>query len=386
MICLSGGGFRAALFHTGVLRAIYEREEPRYADPVVFPYTLLACVSGGALPAAVWSLHRPKSFHVDYGPERIIRRVVSSSPFSKFLGRLPVPGASDYLERLQLSLGRLWSLGGLLPIVGRKGIWDITHQVLKRHVARYLEEHGHRPLRLGDLSHAYQSGATPVFETINLSEGEITYWSPNYIGSSNYRLFSIYSNEGGIRPSAVDLAEIVAICMAHPLTSGPIRGEWRVVPEFHADAGMLDNLAMAILANSTAATTHTGTIAPIRDVIVSYAGAPSTYHRGHVDSRLAAMRLMLVPSDLTNFWGYSLITTMMRNPAGLIHQDANLRTVSIAESPLWSLPTGLQRISPANQAELLFAGYRHASEALYPDIPSVIESASDYESLTAPTA
>src|SRR5436190_16324080 len=50
-LCLSGGGFRATLFHAGVIQRLFELGVARRAD-----FETVASVSGGSITAAQWAV------------------------------------------------------------------------------------------------------------------------------------------------------------------------------------------------------------------------------------------------------------------------------------------------------------------------------------------
>lgn len=68
-LCLSGGGFRASLFHVGVLRRLHELDLVKQIDSI-------SAVSGGAVAAAAFKQHVDNSFIFDRdGFERRLLRV-----------------------------------------------------------------------------------------------------------------------------------------------------------------------------------------------------------------------------------------------------------------------------------------------------------------------
>ena len=85
IVSLSGGGYRAALFHAGVLRTLHELGALRPRDETNRRRVLVNSVSGGSIPALVWDRFlrseqywaRNKS---EVAPERIILDLVAASP------------------------------------------------------------------------------------------------------------------------------------------------------------------------------------------------------------------------------------------------------------------------------------------------------------------
>ena len=85
LISLSGGGYRASLYHSGVLRTLYEAGIfNNYGKPII------CAVSGGTLPAMLWDLflRAKKDFQNvnELWPELQLLKLVEKTPrlFGRF--------------------------------------------------------------------------------------------------------------------------------------------------------------------------------------------------------------------------------------------------------------------------------------------------------------
>ncbi len=85
LVSLSGGGYRAALYHAGVLRALH-MHHGFYPDPpqgLGPPVTYISAVSGGALPASLWNVALSRQGLTDMGeswPERKLLDLIGRTP------------------------------------------------------------------------------------------------------------------------------------------------------------------------------------------------------------------------------------------------------------------------------------------------------------------
>jgi predicted acylesterase/phospholipase RssA/uncharacterized Zn-finger protein len=109
-LCLSGGGFRAALFHLGVLKRLHELDLLKYVE-------IISAVSGGALTAALFKLHA-RDF------DRHARTLVYDwSEFERTLLRVSRAGILQGYMRagaiwILLSSAALIAFGRSLPLIG----------------------------------------------------------------------------------------------------------------------------------------------------------------------------------------------------------------------------------------------------------------------------
>jgi hypothetical protein len=78
LVSLSGGGFRAALYHAGVLRALHEAGmlEATRRKRIVF----INAVSGGAIPALIWDAFGRAPVGDRLWPEKLLLDLVTSVP------------------------------------------------------------------------------------------------------------------------------------------------------------------------------------------------------------------------------------------------------------------------------------------------------------------
>ncbi len=84
LVSLSGGGFRASLFHLGVLRAMYELGQLR--DGSAFSPIIVNAVSGGAISAVIWDAYLQVCNHEEWSkqnpmwPEQQLLKLIAMSP------------------------------------------------------------------------------------------------------------------------------------------------------------------------------------------------------------------------------------------------------------------------------------------------------------------
>lgn len=391
---MSGGGFRAALFHAGVLRALYEQRQIWCGDNAdkwkgSLPETILSSVSGGAIISAIWGLPAMPSFFDSYGPEKVLSQVIISSPFSKIGGVISLPVLENSVQRVQLLLGRILSVFELLPILGGFPLWRINFIALRRHLSKHLErtwvENGpsryftERPVRLGHL----MTHPIPIFQTLNLSRSGVTFWQSNYIGDDPDRIFSTLKAHHLTDPIHIHLAEVVALSMAHLGTTGPVKTDLNNVGEFHGDAGILDNMALAVLVAASLVNTprRRPTFSPIDKILISDAGAASAYHkRGIIDSRIKASLLNITQTELANLQMAGAAEALLKHPRGLINPGMDWHLLRNQEA-LQGTPTGFQKIPVQKQAEVLYVGYTEAMATVFPDVIPKICSSEDYRRL-----
>jgi hypothetical protein len=90
LVSLSGGGYRAALFHAGVMRALHaagELDTKRYRVAV-------NAVSGGVVPAMLWRAFLSRDCDDDLWPERALLDLVTRGPMFPWFGRMGLYFAS----------------------------------------------------------------------------------------------------------------------------------------------------------------------------------------------------------------------------------------------------------------------------------------------------
>lgn len=118
IISLSGGGFRAALFHAGVLRAHFDAgifdEDSRNHNVII------NAVSGGAIPAMVWQkfLSGDPEFQESnptWPEERILELITSGPRFGGQFNWL-IKGAFIYAQKAWLSHLENWWQGCGVPV------------------------------------------------------------------------------------------------------------------------------------------------------------------------------------------------------------------------------------------------------------------------------
>jgi NTE family protein len=174
-VCLSGGGFRAMLYHAGALRRLNELGLLSAVDR-------FSSVSGGSITAAVlarkWSDLRFDDAGVAAGFDDVERQLFD------FAGRtIDVQSA----------------IIGVLP--GTTGAWQLARRYRRLLHEATLQDLPSEPPRF-------------VFNTTNMTTGDLLRWSKAY--GADYRL-------GRIDAPTVALCEVVAASSAFPPFLSPLR-------------------------------------------------------------------------------------------------------------------------------------------------------------------
>ncbi len=223
LISLSGGGYRAALFNAGVLRTLNEK---RYLDHIhdAGPRNVMVnAVSGGSIPAALWSKflrsteyeNNPSELY----PERELIRLVTSSP--SLFGRFN------------------WHAKGFL--FGAQTAWY-------KHLLRWWEsipwkEHDYKHFRdkNGNISAAFLvPGASqyfPVFliETLDFNTGQVFLFFEGEYFRPNLEFFK--NGDRGLKRDKHATAHGIVSATAFPVFFPSVKlGSWTLM-----DAGLIDN-------------------------------------------------------------------------------------------------------------------------------------------------
>lgn len=214
LLSLSGGGFRASLYHGGVLRALYKADKLNYA-------TFVNAVSGGAIPAIIWDTFLSKS--------NSFERVSPSWPEETLL---------DFIFGT--------------PRLGGQYNWWVRYLILRDNWAKYLHKwwnriqqslSGHEPDHTG--------GRRPniLLETIDFLRGDIWVFTRGSLLIPDREFFK--TGESGVSGGYADIEEPLAIAAstAFPLYFRPVRILDPSLPNFRLelrDAGLVDNMAISV--------------------------------------------------------------------------------------------------------------------------------------------
>ncbi|MEO8667754.1 MAG: patatin-like phospholipase family protein [Bauldia sp.] len=345
-VALSGGGFRAALFHLGGLWRLTELGVlPRIAR--------MSSVSGGSIVSGVLAANWP-AFAAT--PTVATFRRLIEAPLRTFCGR---------------NIDATAVAGGLF------NPWKSAGEVVEGMYAELLGA-----ATLADLPEAPRF----VFNSTNLQTGRTFRFSRPYMG--DYRL-------GLIRNPTVKLAKAVAASSAFPPVLSPVvldkPGKFEAVegsdlngkPEFTericvADGGVYDNLALETVWNR------------YQTLLVSDAGSPFTLAvTPETDWIRQAMRALDVATDQARslrkraligdftsgarqgaYWGIASDIASFRAPDG--EADTALACAPAKVGPLATIRTRLNPFDDREQEELINWGYAICDAALRRHAPEVI--------------
>ncbi|WP_300074206.1 patatin-like phospholipase family protein [uncultured Ruegeria sp.] len=223
LVSLSGGGYRAALFNAGVLRTLNEK---RYLDHIHDdgPQNVVVnAVSGGSIPAALWSRFLRSSEYesnpAELHPERELIRLVTSSP--SLFGRFN------------------WHAKGF--VIGAQKSWY-------KHLLRWWDSipwtaHNYKHFldKNGDISAAFLVPGTsqyfPAFltETLDFNTGEIFLFFENEYFRPNLVFFK--NGDRGYKRDKYPHPHGIVSATAFPVFFPSVKlGGWTLM-----DAGLIDN-------------------------------------------------------------------------------------------------------------------------------------------------
>ena len=196
-LCLSGGGYRAMLFHTGVLWRLNEAG-------LLAKLNQVSSVSGGSITAAALAIAWPQLSFDSAG---------CASGFAELVAQPLLRLAEESIDE------RSVVMGGVSPF-----------DSIADHVAREYRKHLMGNVALADLP------AEPsfVFNATNLETGDLFRFTKNYI--ADWRL-------GQADPGAIDLATAVACSSAFPPVLSPFKlglrdANWQSPDGDDADSGL----------------------------------------------------------------------------------------------------------------------------------------------------
>lgn len=333
-LCLSGGGYRAMLFHTGSLWRIYETGRLQEISRI-------SSVSGGSITAGVLAMKWDELFAAPKSPESFVKFVVD-----------PVRGlASRTVDVRAVILGSIWfgTVGDRVAGAYKRIFGDTTLQDLPD-FPRF------------------------VINATNVQSGALWRFSKPYI--ADYRV-------GEIRNPKVPLAVAVAASSAFPTVLSPVtldldESEY-TVPGFGdltdasyrtkvrlTDGGVYDNMGLetawknfdTILVSDAGATFATESV-PKRDW-----------------ARHAFRTLLLIDNQVRNLRRRQLVESFRaggkKGTFWSISHDINinfktkgsLTCPSGATRQLAEEPTRLKKLSPRKQEQLINWGYAIADAAI----------------------
>jgi NTE family protein len=197
-LCLSGGGYRAALYHAGGLLALSENDQMK-------DIAVISASSGGALTAAILALNYDSIRSKEYSPESIELNVTSQvqeiakhsidvgSVFSGLMS--PNSGSSDHVAR---KLDRVIFDGYTIHAIGRPN-FDRSNRVV------------YKPL--------------VFFNTTEMRSGTTFSFSNWYTGGDTLGWYPI---------TDLKIADIVAASSAFPPIMSPMRISFDRPPDFRS--------------------------------------------------------------------------------------------------------------------------------------------------------
>jgi patatin-like phospholipase len=206
-VSLSGGGFRAALYHAGVLRALHEN---RLLDRDSF----VNCVSGGVLAASIWEIFLSKEDNLqdkeESFPEDELLKLIAGTP--RFGGRF------NWLIR-RFTFRETW----------REYLAKWESNLLAR-----LERDGYEQHRFGN-----NVRPSFFFEMIDLLTGGMYVFSNGHLGVPRHEYFAKGISHN---PIPMSRSDAMAACTAFPGYFRAIRHEDYGLQLL--DAGFVDNIGM----------------------------------------------------------------------------------------------------------------------------------------------
>lgn len=204
-LCLSGGGYRAALYHAGGLLALSENNDLK-------DIAVISASSGGTLTASILVLNYDFIKRESYSPNSVELNVVSNiqdisehsiDASSVFAGLVsPINGSSDYVAK---KLDRLVFNGATVHAIGRPN-FDRTNLVV------------YKPL--------------VFFNTTEMRSGTTFSFSNWYTGGDMLGWYPI---------TDMKIAEIVAASSAFPPVMSPMRISFERTPDFRSRKSEVSN-------------------------------------------------------------------------------------------------------------------------------------------------
>lgn len=353
-LCLSGGGYRAMLFHVG---ALWRLNEFGYLRRL----TRVSSVSGGSIAAAVLG-QRWKQLHFSTGP---------------------APVAGNFEEELVAPVralaGRTIDLPAVLAGLLLPGV------TINRRLAAAYDEHLFKRATLQDLP-PDDEGPRFVLNATNLQSGVLWRFSRPY--AADYKVGTIFE-------PTISLADAVAASSAFPPVLAPARfrfDEGEVVArggeELHtppyttrptlADGGVYDNLGLetawkacktVLVSDGGGATPpETGALGPFRNWRWRDWGTQTVRVLKTIDNQVRSLRKREIvagyrePQDspqhrLGTYWG-------IRSDIGDYGLETSLPVAGKVTTELAAIPTRLKQLDEKTQEMLINWGYAICDTAM----------------------
>lgn len=224
LVSLSGGGYRAALFNAGVLRALHEKGHLDLIHDSGPKNVIVNAVSGGSIPAALWNFFLRSSEYQDdsstFYPEKELIRLVTSSP--SFLGRFNWHAKGLFLGAQSAWYRHLLSWWEAIP--WKEHIPKLFYSTKGRSIDKRLTVPG---------SHQYYP--TFLLQTLDFNRGQIfLFFNGDYIQPS----MEFFKNGNlGLGSQQLPHPHGIVSATAVPLFFPAVKvGRWSLM-----DAGLIDN-------------------------------------------------------------------------------------------------------------------------------------------------
>jgi hypothetical protein len=284
LLSLSGGGYRAALYNAGVLRAFHAAGNLDTSDSF-----LVNSVSGGSIPAMIWREYMGASndSHDDQWPERALFDLILSSPSRgggfnwhlpwltiSLLAGLFLTLSGKYYFAVNLSLAIVAGLCVFIVLALRSGL-DARWRWL-RHLSVWWDRHRLKPSPLG-LNPFY------LVETLDYLSGESwIYDNGCLVPATRDNLKTRTPFPSARIPMSIPSAIVTATAFP-PIFAGTKIPDARGGGARHLfkDAGVIDNLAMLPLLRIIERIPPNGErLGNIKRWFISDAGAPMAVPSG----------------------------------------------------------------------------------------------------------
>jgi predicted acylesterase/phospholipase RssA len=338
-LALSGGGFRATLFHLGVIRRLQAEGRLRELDHI-------ASVSGGSILAAHLLAHWDQ---------------YTSSPqdFDKAAKELIAVTQFDLRGRILRRLFFLWLLA-IFPFLPKR--WRVSPTQL---LAKYYDKHLFHGKSTADV--AGQGRPLLLILSTSVSKAELACFGRDTV------VFIPFDDRTPLTPveaNIIPLAQAVAASSAFPGFFPPIllsdadlgAREGTIPQQYFTDGGVYDNLGVYGL--------RKGTTVPCERLLVSDAGRsfvpPKQSDFGILRTALRAVDIFMFrirKSDLT--WSADNKVTLI-SISNKVLEVAGASATDV-QSQLENIRTDLDKFSQLEITELMRHGYYVTAQALAKD-------------------
>ena len=230
LISLSGGGYRASLFHSGVLRVFHEKGILRRSTDTM---VLLSAVSGGSIPALLWDayLRTDSTWQKSQPlwPERQLLRLIAKSPSIGACLRKFAPYIGGMLT---------WRTRGFF-------VTNPWHSLL---VKWWNEVESSFSRHLDPLLKYDDSSLCVLIEAIDFIYGDVWVFNRDSVTVPDRELFKTGANWNTVAGVSVPLAITAATAVPFYFPPAKVKGRSAVFQKCRemtlVDAGIVDNLGL----------------------------------------------------------------------------------------------------------------------------------------------